>query len=438
VIQTFVLVSLVQGCLLMLLGVGLAFGLVPVLRIPAAQQQQFVFLMIGQCGLTAGIFLTRILHFLLAAHQRFDVINYAQAALFGVSFGVMWLAFRVGQGVYSTLSAQLVSWLPGAVIAGIWVIKLKLLPSRGHWGRASWARFRELFKLGSDMFLFAVGSQLLTASQTLVLTRVIGLDASAVWAVCTRAFTVVSQLIYRVLDYSPTALAEMLIRGERELLYRRFRSMVILSASLSVYAGAVFAVCNQPFVKLWLGGRYSWSPRNDVLLALWLVPQAVARCHLGLVGVTKDIRSMRYIYAVEGAFFVAVALAVLRWGGISALLLCSIVSSLLFSSPYGFWRTSRYFNIPLKAPALEWWLPTLRFACCLIPVAALTWWLSQGLPLRPQLVICGLVTALAGLPLFARFGLDENLRLELHRRAPAGWQPLLYRVVRPQRLPDNS
>jgi O-antigen/teichoic acid export membrane protein len=425
VIQTFGLVSLVQAALVMALGIGLSFGLVKLLHIPPAQHQTFVYLMIGQCGVTAAGFLARILLFLLAAHQRYDVSNYIQAVTFGVMFGVMWLAFRLGQGVYSTLYAQFASCLVWTVVSSIWILKLGLLPRRGCWGRPTWARFRELFKLGSDLFLSALGFQLLTASQTLVLTRVVGLEASAVWNVCTRTFAVVTQLIYRVLDFSPTILAEMMVRGERARLYQRFRSLVILTASLSVLCGALFAVCNQPFVQVWLGGKYSWSPRNDVLLAVWLLFQAVARCHLGLVGVSKDIRSMRYIYACEGLFFVSLSLLVLRQGGISAMLLCAIAGSLLFSTPYGFWRTSRYFAVPWQVPAWKWWLPPLRLACGLLPIATLTWWLGQRLSLRLQFVFCGSITGSAGLWLLLRYGLDEHLRHDLLTRAPARLQPFL-------------
>src|SRR5208283_492860 len=85
VIQTFLLVSLVQAVLITVVGFALAFGLVPMLRIPPPLQHQFVYLMIGQCLLTAGSFLTRILIFLLAAHQRYDVGNYTSAGLFAVS-----------------------------------------------------------------------------------------------------------------------------------------------------------------------------------------------------------------------------------------------------------------------------------------------------------------------------------------------------------------
>ena len=75
-------------------------------------------------------------------------------------------------------------------------------------------------------------------------------------------------LVWRIFDFSTPALAEMMVRGERDRLLRRFREITVFSASLSVVAGALLAVCNGPFVWLWTGGKIHWSPVNDLLLAV--------------------------------------------------------------------------------------------------------------------------------------------------------------------------
>ena len=87
-------------------------------------------------------------------------------------------------------------------------------------GRPTWRRFRELFDFGRDVFLTALGFQMLNASQTLILTRILGVELAATWSVCTRTFTFVTQLIYRIFQYSAPALAEMIVRGEKGLLWR--------------------------------------------------------------------------------------------------------------------------------------------------------------------------------------------------------------------------
>ena len=99
---------------------------------------------------------------------------------------------------------------------------------------------------------------MITASQTLLLTRFIGLEAVTVWTVYTRIYDVLLQVIYRIFDYSSSALAEMIVRGERARLALRFRQIVSVSASLSVVAGTIFAVCNYPFVQLWTSHHFEF------------------------------------------------------------------------------------------------------------------------------------------------------------------------------------
>jgi hypothetical protein len=107
------------------------------------------------------------------------------------------------------------------------------------------------------------------------------------------------------------------------------------------------------------------------------------------------------------------------------MLITSIVGTLLFSSPYGSWRTSRYFAMPWKQPGINWWLPPLRLAVCLIPVAAIVAWLAAPLPAAPRCLLSGGITALVALPLLYRLGLEQGLRDELANRFPQRLSPLL-------------
>jgi O-antigen/teichoic acid export membrane protein len=415
-IQTFLLVSVVQGLIIGALGFGLAAVLGPLLHVPAAQQIEFFWLTIGQCILLAATFLSRIAIYILTAHQRIDLVNYSQIVLLGLSLGVLYLGLAHGQGVYSTLWAQGVGWVSSVVCCAVWIVRLHLLPSRGAWGRPTRARFRELFSYGRDIFLCAVGFQLLNASQTLIVTRVLGLEIAAVWSVCTRTYVFLSQIIYRILDYSAPMLAEMIVRKETDRLCYRLRSLLTSSVSLAVLLGVIFAGANQPFVRLWTGGKIGWAPLNDILLAVWMAVVSGARCHIGLVGQSKDIGGMRYIYLVEGAFFVGVSLLVVRWGGISAMLLTAIVGTLLFSAPYGSWRTSRYFHLSWGTVAFGWFLPSLRLAACLVPVGLLVAWIARSLSPRLFLLVYIVATGLVGVPLCLRLGIEAGVRKEILSR----------------------
>ena len=254
-VQTGALVGLTQGSLVMIVGIVLAFVIGPILKVEAELQHEFTLLMIGQCVLVGLGFYTRILTHMLTAHQRYDIANYTQSILFATSFIVMWFCFERGMGVYSVLWANASGTLVVVVVNYLSCARLKFLPARGEWGRPNRKAFGELFAFGRDFFLFALGAQLINASQTILLTRLVGLEAAAVWSVCTRTFLVLSQVVYRIFDYSSAALAEMMVRGERLLLQKRFREIVTFSASLGVAGATMLALCNSSFISVWTSGR---------------------------------------------------------------------------------------------------------------------------------------------------------------------------------------
>ncbi len=425
VIQTTFWVSAVQAGLILIGGAVVALGLAAVVGVPETLRRPFAVLMIGQGVLLAGTFLSRVFQYVLAAHQLYDLANYAQTLGFAANFGVLWLGFHFGQGVYSMLWGQLAGWALVVVMSLFWCARRHLFPPTGAWGRPSWIRFRELFAYGRDIFLFQFGAQLVTASQTILLTRMLGLEAAAVWSVCTRAFQLIAQAIYRVFDFSCAALAEMIVREEREKLHERFRSVVMLSGSLSVAAAVLFAACNQAFVRVWSNGEIGWPAVNDALLALWLVVCVYTRTHVGLVGQTKQFRALSAVYFLEGFFFVGLSLLVLRRGGVTAMLLVSIATSLMFTFPYGLWRTSRYFGLPWRTVAWHWVWPSLRLGLVLAPMGYGAWKLSSPWTPEARLAAVGAPLGLLAVVLLFRLGLEPPLKEELARRAPARLRPAL-------------
>jgi O-antigen/teichoic acid export membrane protein len=429
VIQTDVLVGLSQAGLIFLVGTILAFLMGPLLRIPAQLQPILFWLVIGQCCITATMFVTRIIAHILNANHRFDMTNYSGSLGLTVNFGVMWWGFSHHCGVFSMLWGQASSVLAVLTMNSIGCHRLKLFPKRGEWGRPTWARFHELFTFGRDQFLYSLGSQLVNFSQTLLLTRLIGLDAAAVWSVYTRAYALLVQVISRIFDFSTSALAEMMVRGERGQLLRRFREIAILSVNLAVAGGALFAVGNSAFVQVWKAGKtfqYPWTPWNDLLLGVWLVISTTVHLHTGLVGQSKAIRFMRYLFFIEGLAFVGLTVLLHRFGGITMMLIVSILCSLCFTCPYGFWRTRNYFQFGWR-DLVGWHRGTLAMTAMVVPIAALVWWLASDLRAPERLaadLVLGIWTAL----MFMRHGLGPSLRAEVCRRAPHWAGPLLARV----------
>jgi O-antigen/teichoic acid export membrane protein len=413
-------------------------------------QPDFIVLMRWQCGVLALGFASRIFNHLLTAHQRFDIVNYSQFAAMCLNLAFLWWFFAAGQGVFSLVWASLLSLLGATLIciAGCW--RLRLFPAAGAWGRASWRHFRELFDYGKDMFLVAVGAQLIMSSQPFVINEALGSAAQAVWSIGTRSFAMISQVMWRIFDYSAPAFSEMMVRGERELLRERYKAVLIVSASLGGVAAVCFVLCNSAFVTVWTRGEIAWSPMNDLLLGVWMIVMSISHCHDSFVLITKKIGAMRYVFFVEGLVFAGAALLSVRWGGLPAVILCSIVCSSCLSGAYGLWRASRYFELSIREIAVDWVAPMAKVLSLFIPGALILWWASNRLNWLPadgpsgaagtlgwsretwralfHLVFKGLFGGALGGYLFLRYGLPPAFKKELLQRSPRGINPLLRRV----------
>jgi O-antigen/teichoic acid export membrane protein len=431
-IQTGWLVLAVQGIIIFMAGFGLAPPLSKALAIQSDLQIEFIQLLRWQSSALALGFFTRIFGHLLQAHQRIDVTNYSAIAMLILNFILLWVFFHAGYGVFSLAWSTLLSSVCAALVSGIVCWQLKLFPPPGAWGRASWVLFREIFDYGKDMFLVAVGAQLILTSQTLIITRQLGLAASGAWYAGTRTFNLVSQAIWRIFDVSGPAFSEMIVRHEHALLRARYKALVVLSASVSAFAAVTFALCNSLFVEVyteWTRHPIEWPPVNDVLLALWMIVMAILHCHNMFTLLTKQIGFMRYVYFVEGLVFVAAGLVTVRWGGLPALIVCSILCSTLFSGAYGVWRASQYFQLSNTEIAFRWMGPMAKVLAWFVPVALVTWWLSQ--PVRQpmlRLAIHALVAGIIGFYILLRFGLPRAFQKELLERAPNQITWLLKRV----------
>jgi hypothetical protein len=177
---------------------------------------------------------------------------------------------------------------------------------------------------------------------------------------------------------------------------------------------------------------------------------------------------LRYIYFIEGAIFAGSAFLAVRWGGLGAVISCSILCSTCFSGAYALWRVSRYFQVPIREIALDWLAPMTKVLTLFIPAAVILWWAGNQLDWPPaaapraaqglsqaaqvqgasgvtdladrversqqtwhaltQLLFKGLLGGALGGYLFLRYGLPPAFKNELLRRSPPRINPFLRRV----------
>jgi hypothetical protein len=432
-IRTGWLVMLVQAAIVLCGGVLLSPWITRLLKIEPALADQFIKLLRWQSALVALSFSTRMFSQLLYAHQRQDLVNYMQVGQLAVSFLAMWTGFKLRQGVFSVLWATAAGTLFSTCAEATFALRLRLFPGRGQWGVISWSSFREIFNFGKDLFLVAVGAQLIVASQAIIISRhaqSLGLEAVALWGVGTKMFNLLSQLLWRVWDFSGPAFSEMIARGERVWLRTRYRTLTILTASLSGWAAIIYILCNSSFVTLWTHGRFHWPVLYDLLLAAWTVILALGHCHNSFLLWTKEVGLMRFVFLVEGASCFILGSVFSGIWGLAGIIMSSIFCSTILSLTYGIVQISRYFGFSLRELIWEWQWPMVKVLALLAPMAAAVWLSSRALPLFPRLLINGLFGAGVGGFLFLRIGIPPDFQQEVLTRAPRVFNPILRRAFK--------
>ena len=413
ILRTGARVFAIQGVLVILLGLAIGWASPSLLGLPTRLHHSFAILMAAQALLSGTKLATGSLASPLWCHQRLDLSNLAGSLGLIATLIVLWLGFHLGWNLYSLPLSTAAGNLVGLIVTVYSCRSLGLYPPRQHRGHFDPRIFRELLHFGGGLFLMNLGAQLASASQVIVVSRLLGIESAAVWAVATKIFNLAQQFVARILDSSAGGLAEMFVRGEAVLLRKRFQDLVAISAVMAAAASAAIALTNGAFIEVWTSGQVTWQPWNNFLLACVLFTTAVTRCHTSLVGFTKQIRGMKYVYLLEGITFVALSLPAVHWMGFTGLLITALSCNVGITGVYGVGRTASYFGISrlqvtrwiarpagillvtaglfigTRVPAAAGLAPSLRFligfsAFCSVVVPAL-WFLGMNPDLRRQI-----------------------------------------------------
>jgi O-antigen/teichoic acid export membrane protein len=317
-----------QGGVIAIAGAAFSFVAPALFHIPTALASDFRWVLVIITSLSGFTIATRSLGGPLWAFQRMDITNLLAILTLVVSYGGLWMGFRAGYGVYSLAYAGIPTAILSPVIICIICSRNGYYPARGFWGRPKWGLFRKLFSFGKDVLLMSVGSQLVNASQIMILSRLAGLDAAATFSVGTKFYTMGQQFVGKVLENSAPALTEIFVRGDRIRFNERFWNVVSVTAFLATIGATGLMMGNQTLVSLWTSGVIHWSLGADVILAALLIVTSISRCFVGIFGMVGDLRPVRYIFFLEGCLFILLALPAVRHFGVIGVLAASLVAHL--------------------------------------------------------------------------------------------------------------
>ena len=317
-----------QGILISL--AGLCFSLIApfLFHIPRALASDFRVVLVIITMVYGFSIAARSIGAPLWAFQRMDVSNLVSTMTLITSYFTLWLGFKAGWGIYSLAYAG----VPSAVLSPIILFFIcygnGYYPARGCWGAPRWDLFYKVFGFGKDVLLMSLGSQLVNATQIMILSRVAGLDAAATFSIGTKFYTMGQQFVAKILESSAPALTDMYVRGDFQRFKKRFWNVVSLTTIFSVIAATFLITCNQRVIFLWTSGSIHWTLWADLLLALLLIASSLSKCFVGFFGLIGNLISVRYLYvliAIPSAYKIGV------YGVLLASLIAHITTTLFIS-----------------------------------------------------------------------------------------------------------
>jgi len=323
---TGAIVFAIQGLLIAIAGVAFSFFAPALFAVPEQFASDFtnvLAIITSLAGLSVAL---RTLGAPLWAFQRLDVSYGLGSFTLLTSFAALWVGFHLGWGIYSFAFAGIPAAILCPIITFLICWKSGFYPSTGHWGRPTLPLFRRIFSFGQDVVWMAMGSQLVNASQIMILSRVVNLNAAATFAIGTKLFTMGQQFAGRIIESSAPGLTEMFVRGDKARFNLRFSNVVAVTSFLATLGAAGLVAGNTAVVTLWTSGAIHWNLACDALLAGLLIATCLTRCLIGLFGFAGNLRPIRHIYFAEGALFIALALPAASYFGIGGLLSASLVA----------------------------------------------------------------------------------------------------------------
>lgn len=420
--QTFYTMWLVFAVLGIAVAGALAFLsplLVGWLGIPSELQSAYVPFLAAYGLLLGAMFATKPLPMLPFVHQRSDLLNVISAISLVLGFLTLWAGLEAGWGLWSLLAGLASSQALTIIAVTRICFSHRYFPRPSGHPSLSRTAFREVFDYGKDRMLITIGFTALQAAPTFLITRLLGLEANAVWAVVTRMNQLCLQIISKASDLSYPVLAEMHVRGEHDLMRRRYSHLLVVGLGITSVCSMGIATCNRDFVSLWTGGRIHSDVVLDSMLGLWLLTLVLQKFFLVPASIAKNIKDVRFYYILETTLVLGLGCLLLQSPeNIWQMAVILSVASLLITIPRNLWKSSHVLDSrwslvirPLRMIGLRVLLPAaaLLAAAAILP-AAHQWW---AFALKAGTVATCVTALLATLPELRNVLCELSQRLSL-------------------------
>ncbi|MFZ4542334.1 MAG: lipopolysaccharide biosynthesis protein, partial [Rickettsiales bacterium] len=196
-VKTALLLGFIQAALLVVISIPSVAPLGQLFSIPGQYQSQFEVVVLWCLFSCALGFAFNPVQQLLYANQRIDIINYIAMGAQTSGALVLVCALISGYGLFSYVFSAWVTTLTGTVLAGVWCVRLGLMPSlRG--APFHFAVIPSLTRFSANVMMIMLGQQVIAIGPAVVINRLLGVGAMGDWSVGTKILQFSQQLVGRI------------------------------------------------------------------------------------------------------------------------------------------------------------------------------------------------------------------------------------------------
>lgn len=304
-----------QGLLILAVGALLRNWVLEWFNIPNELRPQASQLWMAFLIIQAVNFPLRVSSSILYAQNRAYLSNLSPFLTSWVSLGCFYWMLKSGLGVmayiWSTTAGVSLSGIAGicAVTAGPHRFRFSLTG-------VTLKQIKELFSYSFSIFAVSIAVQIALSSQALIITKLLGLAAGAMYNVTSRMPLLAMQMIWRPFDaFGPRWLTAHCESRDNKIAFE-FGIMSRVSFMISAVVAIGLILINPIFVTGWAKVEYFGGHELNILLSLFIMMQTLNHCYSFAFSLHKKMKIYIRVVCVSSAVAVCFMIMGVKWFGL--------------------------------------------------------------------------------------------------------------------------
>lgn len=319
---------------------------------------------------------------ILQAHQRTDVVSRVTLVTSTIQYGmqlfVLWVFHNYYYFVIVILATQALTNIVTAICAD------RMYPRCVPKGNLPKSVVKQINQRIKDLFTAKLGTTIVNSADTIVISAFLGLTVLAEYQNYYYIMTSVVGFLMIIMNSCTAGIGNSLVTESLDKNYLDFRKLNLLITWIAGICVSCLLNLYQPFMILWVGEEYLLSYGCVILMCVYFYLYTTNH----LMATYKDAAGMwhedRFRPLCSSMFNLAINLLLVRYIGIFAIILSTVLSYVLVNMP---WLIHNLFKVVFKRDKNDFVRDYLKNILITCVVASVTYLMCSRLPKEGILTI---------------------------------------------------